>query len=316
VANADTSPSAADQRQAWGIVEQLAPLHAAAPPRTCGRIQTLAQARSALRIPTSAEPEVLQAWGVPSDSQLVAFPVTDEHQPHLVTEFALLRVVRRQGRKLVAHRAGQHQRLRLREKSNALWIIYGSIVQASNGTLVLESLAIAPAFAGQLSRKGDDAGRGITADILRILSPARLLSATVEQLQRDGYLLDLAAQHHGAQPMSESQRQLLDRINKGRPRQAHTSDEELAEIAKRYITHLVFGRRPLPQIALEFGITRTQARDRVHKARQRKFLGPTKPGRASPTLGPRLKKSGWKPPLAPPRDTEPSNVGCLHSKHQ
>ena len=208
-------------------------------------------------------------------------------------------MLRRQGRKLVAHRAGQHERLRLQEKSNALWIVYGRIVQASDGKLVLESLTIGPAFEGQLSHKDDDAGYGITADFLRILSPAQLLSATVEQLQRNGYLLDLAANQFGTPPMSENQRQLLDRINKGRPRQAHVSDDELAEIAKRYITHVVAGRRPLPQIALEFGITHTQARDRIYKARQRKYLGPTKPGRATPTPGPRLKKTGWKPPLAP-----------------
>lgn len=297
--NADSSPSADDQRQTWAIVEQLAPLQKAAAPRTSGRIQTLAEARSALRIPTSAEPEVLKAWGVPSDSQLVAFPVRDEEQPHLVAEFALLRVLRRQGRKLVAHRAGQHRRLRLQEKSNALWILYGGIVQASDGKLVLESVTIGPAFEGQLSREGDDAGYGITADFLRIISPTQLLSATVEQLQRNRYLLDLAAHQFRTPPMSENQRQLLDRINKGRRRQAHVSDDELAEIAKRYITHVVAGRRPLPQIAREFGITPTQARDRIYRARQRKFLGPTKPGRASPTLGSRLKKTGWKPPLAP-----------------
>lgn len=282
-------------------MEQLAALHAAAPTRTPGRIQTLAQARSALRIPTSAEPDVLKAWGVPSDFELVAFPVSDEHQPELVAEFALLRVLRREGRKLVAHRAGQQARLRLKEKSNALWVVYGSIVQACDDMLVLESLSIGPAFEGQLSRRGDDVSRGITADFLRILSPARLLSASVEQLQRHGYLLDLAMdQQDGPQPMSENQRQLLERISEGRPRQAHISDEELAEIAKRYIILVVLGcRRPLPQIALEFGITRTQARDRVHKARQRKFLGPAKPGRAIPAVGPRLKKTGWKPPLAP-----------------
>lgn len=292
-------PRSLDSRPAAGtIAERLAPLARAAPEPTRGRIQTLADARSALRIPASAEPDVLRAWGIPSDFELVAFPVADEHRPQLVSEFAVLRVIKRQGRKLIAHQVGSGKRLRLREKGNALWIIYGSIIQASIGTLVIESLSIGPAFDDQPSRKGDDITLGITSELLRFLSPAGLLSQTAEYLQRQGHWIDVASRE-GAQPMPDTQRDLLQRIEHGRPRQAQISDDQLAEIAKRFISLCVFGlRHPLPH-AREFGITRSQARDRIHKARLRKYLGPGQPGRATPTLGPRLKKTGWKPPLPP-----------------
>jgi hypothetical protein len=239
---------------------------------------------------------VLRVWGVPTDSQLVAFLVADEHQPYLVAEFATLRVIRRQGRRLVASQAGA--RLRLREKSNALWIVYGPIVQAADSSLVIESLTIAPAFEGQLSRTGDDTAHGITAELLRLLSPAQLLSAIVERLQREGYWLDVAARH-GDPAMSQRQRDLLNRIEHARPRQ-EPIDEQLVAIAQRYITLCQLGfHHPLPQLALEFGITRTQARDRIHKARQHQYLAPGQQGRATPAIGPRLKELGWSPPLPP-----------------
>jgi hypothetical protein len=285
MANVDSSPSTGTIPGTETIEERLAPLAKAAPEPTRGRIQTIADARSALRIPTSTEPEILKAWGVPSDFQLVAFPVADEHRPQLVAEFAVLRVMKRQGSKLIARPAGA--RLHLREKSNALWIVYGSIIQAPTGMLAIESLSIGPALEGQLGRRDDEIALGVTAELLRLLSPARLLSETVEQLQRSGYLLDQAEQRD-AQPMSERQRELLKRIEQGRPRQAQISDEELRRLACRYIQLSSYLRHPLPQLALDFGITRTQARDRIHKARQHKYLAPGQPGRATPTPGPRL----------------------------
>ena len=63
-----------------------------------GRVRSLDEARSALRIPTSSDPDVLQSWGVPSDFQLIAFLVNDPDSPTLLAEFAVLRVLTRQGR--------------------------------------------------------------------------------------------------------------------------------------------------------------------------------------------------------------------------
>jgi hypothetical protein len=55
------------------------------------------------------------------------------------------------------------------------------------------------------------------------------------------------------------------------------------------------------QIAREFGITRAQARDRVHRARTQGYLEPGTQGRAGATIGPRLKELGWNPPHPHPR---------------
>ena len=54
---------------------------------------------------------------------------------------------------------------------------------------------------------------------------------------------------------------------------------------------------PLPQLAREFGITREQARDRIHKARTRGYLTKGKQGRAGANPGRRPKSSAgtWAP---------------------
>ena len=68
-------------------------------------------------------------------------------------------------------------------------------------------------------------------------------------------------------------------------------------MAMRYITLYRRGlRHPLPQLAHEFGITRTQARDRIHRARQRRWLAPGTQRRAGGEPGPRLTNRGWQPP--------------------
>ena len=286
------------------IDEQLAPLFAAAPAPPSGRIRSLDEARRALRIPTSAEPDVLKAWGVPSDLVLTAVAVNDQQEPDLVAEFAALRVIQRQGRQLVARHAGT--RLRLREKSNALWIVYGSIVKTSDSPLVIESLAIGPALTRQFSQAGDDPPHGVTTELLRLISPPQLLSATVEQLRRNGHWLA-----HSTDPnttrIPQAQQEALDILGAARTRQSHIPEEQLVAIAQRYIVLWQRGNRhPLPQIASEFGLTRAQIRDRVHKARNQGYLTRGKQGRAGATIGPRLKALGWTPPQPPTRPGHPA----------
>jgi biotin operon repressor len=286
----------AGTRRGGSTEERLAPLWEAAREPTSGRIRSLPEARSALRIPATAEPDVLRAWGQPADFQLVAFAVDDPAQPQLVAEFAVLRVIHRQGRELQA--AEPRTRLPARAKSNLLWIVYGSIVQAADHTLVLESLSIGPAFEGQLSRKGDDIAHGVTAQLLRLLSPARLLAQTVEHLQRQRYQLE-RAEHQGGPPMPAAQRATLQQIEAGRPRGARVSAEETASIARLYLTLCQNGNKhPLPLLASKLGITREQARDRVHNARKQGYLKPGNRGRAGAEPGPKLK--GWNPQIIHP----------------
>jgi hypothetical protein len=289
-------------------LETLASLAAASRGAPTGRVRSLEEARRTLRIPNSAETEVLQLWGTPKDFQLVIYPVAEADSPDLVAEFALLRVVKRKGSELVA--GDKRTGLRIGEKSNALWIVYGSIAIATDRSLVIESIAIGPAFEGQLSRKGDDIAHGVTSQFLRLLSPQQILAACAEQLLAQGYWLDEAARR-GAEPMSANQRAHLDRIDNGRPRHARISDDHLADLAIRYLTLYHRGnQRPRDQLAREFGISTTQVRDHLHQARQRGYLTPGTRGRAGASPGPRLLERGWEP-----AQRNPSTVVNIANSH-
>jgi hypothetical protein len=253
-------------------------------------VRSLDEARRELRIPASAESDVLQLWGTPTDFQLVVYPVDDPEQSGLVGEFALLRVVKRRGSNLVA--GDSNTRLRIGEKSNALWVVWGSLALATDGTLAIESLAIGPAFEGQLGRRGDDIAHGVTGQFLRLLSPPQILATCAQQLRQQGYWVDESARRAGAaSPLSARHRELLQRIDHGRPRHAPISDDQLADLARRYLDLLHQGNnRPRSQLAGEFGLTPQQVRDRLHKARRRGYLTPGTRGRASAQPGPRLLK--------------------------
>ena len=276
--------------------EMLGPLAAASRGRPNGRVRSLEEARRALYIPKTSDPEVLRAWGTPTDLQLAVYPVEEVEVPRRVAEFALLRVVKREGHKLVAGDRGT--RLRLAEKSNALWIVHGSITVATDGSLVIESLAVGPAFEDQLSREGDDIALGISSQLLRLLSPPRILAACTERLLADGHMLNTAAALHHTPPIPGRQYDLLDRIDQGRPQHATTSDDQLAQFAARYLTlyHRGVPRLRL-QLAREFGLTTTQVRDRTNRARRRGYLTPGSKGRAGANPGPRLLERGWGPEL-------------------
>ena len=264
-----------------------------------GRVRSLEEARRALWIPKNSDPEVLRAWGTPTGpvGQLAVYPVEDAEAPGRVAEFALLRVVKREGNKLVASARGT--RLRLAEKSNALWIVYGSLAFATDGSLVIESLAVGPAFEDQLSREGDDNAPGITSQLLRLLSPPRILAACAEHLIAQGHMLDDAATADpDISPTSRKQTDLLGRIDEGRPQRAQVGDDQLAQFAARYVTLYYRGVPQLRlQLAREFGLTTTQVRDRTNRARRRGYLTPGSRGRAGANPGPRLLERGWQPEL-------------------
>ena len=273
-------PRRPHSKPAGSIEERLAPLAAAMPEAPTGRVRALEEARRALRIPTSAETEILQLWGVPKDFQLVVYPVAEPALPDRVAEFALLRVIQRSGRELVA---GEGQTpLRVKDVSNSLWVVYGSIAVATDGSLVLESLGIGPAFDGQLSRTGDDIAHGITSPFLRLLSPPRILAACAEQLLIQRHQLDELARA-GAKPMAARQRDLLDRIDEGRPMHAHVSETSAGPL-----------RRAIPR-ALPQGRTQTAP--------------PARRQLASPRPGPRPHQPGPQTRLPHRRQTRPRRSG-------
>jgi hypothetical protein len=272
----------------------FAPLQAAMPPPPTGRIRLLDEARRALRIPMSSDREVLQLWGVPADGQLVVYPVDE---PTRVAEFALLRVLKRDGSRLVER--ARRSRLHLKELPNALWVVYGSIATATSGDLVLETISIAPAFNDQLTLDGDTP-HGITGQLLRLLSPPRILAAAAERLLSNGYWLDQAHDRGTAPPMSTTQRAVLQRIDEARPQHARISDDWLARFAAAYLTLYHRGvRNPRAQLAHRFGLTTIQVRDRTNQARKRGYLTPGSRGRVGAEPGPRLLEHGWQPPKPP-----------------
>ena len=113
----------------------------------------------------------------------------------------------------------------------------------------IESLAIGPAFEGQLSREGDEIAHGVTGQFLRLLSPPQIVAACAEKLLQQGYWLEENARRRGAaSPLSARQHELLERIDHGRPRHARVSDEQLAQLARRYLDLLQQGNnRPRAQ---------------------------------------------------------------------
>lgn len=235
---------------------------------------------------------MLKAWGVPAKFQIAATRVRDPLEPNLIAECAALLVLRKDHGRLRARREGR--RPTLREKSNALWIIHAPIVRAADNVLVIGALTIGPAFEEQLSQQGDDNANGVTSELLRLLSPARLLNEAVRYLERQNY--------HASRLRDEATKPNQKPPNRRPPktRQPYVSEEDIIAIAKRYITLCTLGKRhPLDQLAHEFGISRTQARDRVHKARTLQYIGAVKQGRAGGGIGPRLRQLGWSPPSTP-----------------
>jgi hypothetical protein len=255
-----------------------------------GRIRDLTEARDALGIPDTYSAEALQKQGVPADFWLQAYPVSDPQHPERVAEFAILRVVVRSAGRL---RPRVRERLHVREASNALWVVYGSLALSAHNGLVIETLHLAPAYDRQFSNRDDEIARGITTELLRLLSLSDIISNTVQRLQQQGHHLAQIEQH-GGPPIPPAQREILESIAAAATPRTKTTDDDLAEIAERYLVLCRLGiRNPLPRLGDEFGITRSQARDRIHKARQKGYLAPGDKGRATAIAGPALLELGW-----------------------
>ena len=256
------------------------------------RVRSIEEARRALRVPTTSDPEALEFWGQPSGLRVEAYPVDDADQPYVLAEFAALLAVRRDRGRLVE--VGRGDRLTLAELGNALWVMLGPLVRASDGSLTIGALTIGPVFDDQLSRPGDVA-LGITVDLLRVVSPARILSAATAQLRQNAHWIRIA-ERLGKGPVPEWQREALARIEGAHLRAYVGDDDQLRALACSYLWLCQSGqRRPLPILASWFGLTREQARDQIHRARSEKYqyLGPGTPGKARAEPGARL---NWRSP--------------------
>jgi len=212
---------------------------------------------------------------------LVAQLVDDPAEPEVVADFVATLLLSPDGRKLTPRR-----RARAAEAPNAYWLVFGPIVEASDGSLVLGEFTFAPAWK---PRDGDDVFRGVTAPLLRLVSPATLLTQAVEYLRRSASVWG---------PVSARQRRAQARLEQGRVPRTRVGDDEIERLARHYITLYRQGLRRglLPKLADDFGLTREQARDRIHRARLDGFLRPTTRGQIDATPGPRLPESTlWQP---------------------
>jgi hypothetical protein len=226
-------------------------------------------------------------WGGGTPASAVrAIVVSDAESPQIEAEFAARIMLTRQGRRLRERHRGD-PRPRRGSLANLWWIGWGHVERAADGALVIGSLGIAPHHRDDSPRS--DVALGVTAEVLRAISPARILADAIAHIQTSGRWLEDIEQL-GGPSMPEAQRQAIERIKSGRIRHSPVSEDEIEAIALRYLSLYRSGiKRPLRQIASEFGITRDQARDRVRRARELEFLTTGTPGRAGAGPGRRLR---------------------------
>ena len=241
--------------------------------------------------------------GTPAGPDLRAGLLDIPESPELVAEFAAtVALIRRGSRWVERPRGANGQWLdwpRRRERSNWLWIVYGNLARARTGALVIESFGVGPAFEHQIDDPKAEKAVGVTSELLRAFSPARLIADTVAALGRQEWLLDLA---HAKEPapgrplreMSERQRNAFVRIAKSRRTRTRLSEQDLVQLSTRYLTLCRRGvRNPVKQISLEMGTSQAAARDRVARARELGYLTKGEQGRAGAGPGPKLRALGF-----------------------
>ena len=235
-----------------------------------------------------------------SVSDVSAIPVEDPDEPEVVADFAARIMLTRDRGTLRERRPGD--RTRRAAAANLWWITWGPIVRASDGGLAIGSLSIAPHR--RSAEEQGDVALGVTGEMLRVIAPAKILADAVAYLRRTAHWLG-AAESLGHPPAPEAQKRALSRVTAARTRPARVSDDELAAIAARYVQLFTRGvRRPLPQLAAEFGLNHAQARDRVYRARQKDYLSSGTQGKAGGEPGPRLLERQQSDP-SDPRGSKP-----------
>jgi hypothetical protein len=211
-------------------------------------------------------------------TKLHAFLVIDRSEPDVVADFVQEKVTIRSGRNLVEFSDQRKGRL-------TRWVLWGPLVESPDHVLVVGSLSIAPALP---ETDRDVKARGVTTELLRLVSPAAIVSEALRLLRRGEHLSRSGEQLRGQAIPVELQR-AYKRLRKLSTVASGTSEDELRSIAERYCVLCARGlTRPLPQLAAEFGLTRDQARDRVRRARELHYLEPGRRGLAVGIPGPML----------------------------
>lgn len=226
--------------------------------------------------------------GLPSDDLRAWFV---EHDDVLAGIAASIALTRRAGRLVRRERGGGPA---------MLCLAYGELVRGRSGRLGMRSLTLGPILtphpAGFFGEGGPpqhrwepDAEIPVTGALLRLISIEDLVTRGLERLRTNEHWREMGQKLGDLAPAREHEKQRLVKLRKTTAPSRRPTEDEIAAIAARYVMLVTRGvRHPLPQLAREFGLTRDQARDRVHRARVLGYLLPAAPGRVSAEPGPKL----------------------------
>lgn len=150
------------------------------------------------------------------------------------------------------------------------------VLAEQDGSLVARSLLLEAA--GRTTPPG-----GITANLLRELSPAAAIAAAAASVDGNDFL-SVTARWARREVRSDGVAGVHNRKS-GRPR---LPEDELAAVALAYLEELRRGRGVLQRLAQRFDREPATMRDRVRQARDSEFLTRTTQGRRGGSAGPSL----------------------------
>lgn len=218
-----------------------------------------------------------------------------DEESDVLAQVAAMQPLVRSGGRLVRHESRDSK-----IATEMLLIAFGELVATPDSRIGFRSLQVGPVLTPHpeevewfpefpLPRWLPDPSIPVTAALLRLVSPERIVSQAVAEMRASEYWRQVAV-GLGAEPMSERQLRAYRRLHTSRPPGVRPSEREIELIARRYIQLVAHQgvRRPLPIMADELGLSRAQVRDRVHRARDLGYLEPARPGRVSAEPGPKM----------------------------
>jgi hypothetical protein len=224
---------------------------------------------------------------VPGSGKTAAWFV--DERPELLGRVASVLVMTREAGRLMRPREPGEQ------EDWSLWLLRAEIVQGADSKLGLGELVIGPELEHERRAPGiyklkAKTESTVTAGLLRFVSPEKILEEAVRQLRNQGLALKMARKTPGPKQAAS-----LSRLEGAQTRtKVRPGEQEIVALAMRYLVLVSYGvRHPLPQLASEFGLERKQVRDRLHRATKLDYLAPSKSGKATPRVGPRLLELGW-----------------------